>query len=84
MMSNDFTYIIGKMEFQFPKDCHPNSKRHVTMNGHSLGLCPTEDLTTANQIARLISRAVHIHNAAGHRESGDAAGCGNSANGKGE
>jgi hypothetical protein len=78
MMSDGFKYIIGKLEFQFPKDCHPNSKRVVTLNGQQLGLCPTEDLATAGQIARLISRAIHSHNAAAHRSFGEADGCDNS------
>ena len=63
MITDQYTYKIGKLSFRFPKaDCHPNSPRVVIMNDEHLGICPTDHLPTANQIARLISRAIHVHN----------------------
>ena len=58
MITNDYTFTIGKDVFQFHKDPHPNSKRGCKINGQFIGLCPTDDMATANQIARLIVRAI--------------------------
>lgn len=62
MLTDEYKYIIGKNTFQFPvSDCSPNSKRVFVMNGITLGVCPTDDMGAANQIARLVSRACHIN-----------------------
>ena len=76
MITDQYTYKIGKLSFRFPKaDCQPNSPRVVMMNEEHIGICPTDDMPTANQIARLISRAVHIHNATRTDSFGGADGC---------
>jgi hypothetical protein len=62
MISRDYIFVCGKYQFAFPKDTHPNSKRSVVCNGFTLGICPTDDLATANQIARLIVRAIALTN----------------------